>query len=951
MFKKLLLFILLSCTLSNLEAQNITLSGTLQDSLINKPIAFGSVALVSSDSTLVSHKRSAANGTFQFTEIENGEYFLIVAHPKYLNHTRPLSISQNKKLGSIYLFQKKQLLKRVVIKDKKAIVVRGDTISFAADSFATRQGDVVEDLLKLLPGMEVDESGNITSSGKKVEKVLVNGEEFFGTDPTVATQNLPSKAVEKVEVYDAKDAQEVFSGFVTDKDTKVINLKLKKEMSKGFFGKVSSASGLNNDRWNQSLLLNKFSDKEQLGAYYLSNSNGMASMGWEDQDSYGGTATDDNNFSWNPFGGNTQNGITKSWKTGGRYKNSYKKNNQKLNISYGNSRSSTLQESRSYTENLLPNNTFFKSDTSRSTRFNMTHAINARYETDLDSMLRLVCWLNTTVGTSNTLAKDSYYNVNDEDELISFNNRNANTDGLRTKINSSVTLNKKFNKKGRTLSLRTTYNYNNNKTEGFTQSRNAFNLLNGGENLLVDQKRTNTVRNRVGNANLVFTEPISKKLRLKLNYGYRDSKNQNDNITADTAGLGSGNYIRQIDSLSNQFSSRQLTHTPGFTLRYDTEKWQADLGSNINLTSFQQFDFLRGNDFSYRQTNFIPMARLKYKFTKYKRVSLSYSGRTIMPNPTQLQPFQDNTNPLSIVVGNPNLRMAYTQSLSVYYSSRSRLEGSYFNANLRFRNGINQIGTNRVFDESGRTVTSYLNLPNNYSANLWTYVRRKLIGDFRFGMNLNSNYSYMPNVINDTKGYNANFRTNIAPSVSYYNKDLLYFNLKLSTAYTQNENRGNVERKLAYVTYSPSATLNLFLPQFISVRNSFEYNFQPAVAPFNEAFTRTFMTSRIEKQFLPKKNLALRFEVFDVFNQNRGYSRSNNVNYNTEEFFLTLGRYWMIGATWNFFSGPMAVKRQGAKDKSISGKAWLGKKKKEKAESKKSSTPSGSASDRVIIVN
>jgi len=948
--KKILILLVFTALNPVIKAQTAVVQGVIQDTLINKPIAFTSVSLVSSDSILLASQRTNAKGAFLFQVADSISYRLLVAHPKYVTHSRMLQPPYTTAKLRIDLFQKKQLLKRVVIKDRKAIVVKGDTISFAADSFATRQGDVVEDLLKLLPGMEVDESGTITSSGKKVEKVLVNGEEFFGTDPTIATQNLPSKAVDKVEVYDAKDAQEVFSGFVTDKDTKVINLKLKKEMSKGFFGKVSSASGLNNDRWNQSLMLNKFSDKEQLGAYYLSNSNGMASMGWEDQQSYGGTATGGGNYNWNPFGGSTQNGITKSWKTGGRYKNSYEKNNQKLNISYGNARNTTLKESRSYTENLLPNNTFFKSDTSRSTRFGMTHAINARYETDIDSMLRLEYQLNASVGTTNTVSEDSYYNVNGDDELISFNNRRSNTDGLQTKINNRVTLNKKFNKEGRTLSLRASHNYSNNQSEGFTQSQNAFNLLQGGENLRLDQKRDNTVRNRDVGTNLVFTEPLSKKLRLKLNYAYRDNKNQNDNITSDTAGLGAGNYIRQIDSLSNQFSSRQLTHTPGFTLRYHTEKWQADIGSNINLTSFKQFDFLRGNDFSYRQTNFIPQARLKYKFTKYKRVTMRYSGRTVMPNARQLQPFQDNTNPLSIVVGNPNLRMAYSQSLSIGYSSRSRLEGSYFNADLSLSNGINRIGTNRVFDESGRTITSYLNLPNNYGANVWTYLSRKLIGDLKFGVRLSSNYSYMPNVINDEAGYNANFRTNIAPSISYYNKDLLYFNLKVSTAYTQNENRGNVERTLSYFTYSPSATLNLYLPQFVSVRNSFEYNYQPAVAPFNEAFTRAFMTSSIEKQFLPKKNLSLRFEVFDVFNQNRGYSRSNNVNYNTEEYFLTLGRYWMIGATWNFFSGPMAVKRQGGGDKGVSGKGWLGKKKKEKVKEKKSSVPSNGGGS-IIIVN
>ena len=936
--KRLLTLLVLIVCISNLSAQGLSIQGSLHDSLISKPIPFASVSLLQSDSVLVSTQRSSLKGKFLFNGIDSGDYILIIAHPKYATHTRSLlKLSSNQNLKNVSLFQLKQLLKTVVIKDKKAIVVRGDTVSFAADSFATKAGDVVEDLLKLLPGMEVDASGNITSQGKKVETVLVNGEEFFGNDPTVATQNLPSNAIEKVEVYDSKDAQEQFTGFTgftAEKDTKVINLKLKKEMNKGAFGKVESAGGWE-DRWKQKLMINRFNDKEQIGAYYLSSSNGMANMGWQESQSYGGTNTGGDGTS-NPFRGGAQNGITKSWKSGVRYANKYEKRNQELNVNYGNARTKKERSSRSYTENLLPENTFFRSDTNSSTNFNSSHAVNGRYKTDIDSMLRLDYRFKFSIADREENTQSASYNTDNNEAPISFNNRRSNTESLNTKVSNNITLNRKFKKKKRTLSFNFGHSYNNTNSNGFLESTNALDLINGGEANFLDQKKDINNSSRNANAKVVFTEPLSKQLRLKVSYNYTDSKNKNSNITSDTLGYGAGNFNNQLDSLSNIFTSRRIAHIPGFQLRYETKKWRATMGSDINFTEFDQFDVLRANDFSYKQTNYIPSLSLQYKVSKYRKITVSYSGRTTMPSSNQLQPFQDNTNPLSIVQGNPNLRMGYNQNLRLNYYTRSKVNGSYLSAWLNAGNNINRIGTNRFFESSGRTITTYENLPNGYNGNFGTYLSKRISGTkFRYGMYARSNFSYNPNLINNISGFSQSMRASFSPSLNYYNEDLLSFDLDLDATYQSNTNKGNVDRTVAYFSYSPSVDLNLFFPHFISVESYVVYDYQPAVAPYNTPFTRTYMKSTISKQFLPKKNLTLSFEVSDVFNQNKGYNRQSNVNYNTESFYTTLGRYWLIGATWNFFSGPTAVKRRGAgSDKDKSGQGWLGKKKTKKEEKK-----------------
>lgn len=936
--KKLFILLLFFGIAVQSSAQLFTVQGSLNDSLRMNSIPFASVSLIDADSILVSTQRSLANGHFKFNVIDSGQYTLLIAHPKYAIHKRTLLVNKNMNLKQIELFQLKQLLKRVVITDKKAIVVKGDTVTFRADSFATKAGDVVEDLLKLLPGMEVDASGNITSQGKQVETVLVNGEEFFGNDPTVATQNLPSAAIEKVEVFDSKDAQEQFTGFTSESDTKVINLKLKKEMNKGAFGKIESAGGWE-DRWRQKLMLNRFSDKEQIGGYYLSSSNGMANMDWQDRGSYGGSGSSNDGTS-NQFRGGAQNGITKSWKTGVRYANKFEKNNQELNVNYGNLRTKRERASRSYTENLLQENTIYKSDTSASTNFNSSHAVNATYKTDIDSMLRLDYRLRFSIADRSEITDASSYNRNNEDGLISFNNRSSTTESINTVISNNITLNRKFKKDKRTLSVNLLHSYNGTNSDGFLLSNNALDLQNGGQTDYLDQKKNRNTSNRSINTKVVFTEPLSKKLRLKVSYNYSDIKNNNSNITSDTLGFGAGNFENQLDSLSNIFTSRSKSHVPGFQLRRETKKWKTTIGSEINFTSFDQFDLLRNNDFSYDQTNFIPRLSVQYKVSKYKKITISYNGRTSMPSPNQLQPFQDNTNPLSIVQGNPNLKMSYYQNLRLNYYTRSRIGGSYLSVWLNFGNKINGIGTHRIFESSGRTITTYENLPNAYNSNFGTSFSKKISqSKFRVGAYLWGNYAYSPNIIDNAAGYNQSVNVSISPSLRYYNQDLLSFNIDLATRYRNNSNNGNVNRTVSYISYSPSFDLNLYLPSFITIGNYIEYNYQPAVAPYTTPFTRTYMKSKISKQLLAKKNLTLSIELLDALNQNKGYNRQSNVNYNTESFYTTLGRYWLIGATWNFFSGPTAIKRRGAKNKDNSGKGWLGKTKEDKVEKKSVPSP------------
>ena len=267
MKRKIVLLSLAWCLISILGyAQVYTITGKLQDSMNVKPVVFGSVSIISkSDSILKTFGRTNQKGEFSLNVKQPGKYILLIAHNTFVDYVEDIEIlesDRDKNLGTINMFQRGQLLKEVFIKNSAAIKIKGDTLEFLADSFKVKEGAMVEDLLKVMPGIQVNKNGEITAMGEKVEKVLVDGEEFFGDDPTVATQNIQSKVVEKVQVFDKKSDQAAFTGFDDGEEQKTINLKLKKDMNKGAFGKVELGGGWE-DRWKNQAMINAFKDKRQ----------------------------------------------------------------------------------------------------------------------------------------------------------------------------------------------------------------------------------------------------------------------------------------------------------------------------------------------------------------------------------------------------------------------------------------------------------------------------------------------------------------------------------------------------------------------------------------------------------------------------------------------------------------------------------------------------------------
>lgn len=924
MIKKLFtLLITLGC-LQFAVAQQAQISGIIQDSMNVRPISFVTVSLIKSgDSVLQQFTRTNQQGKFNLSKIPYGKYIMLIAHSNYVDYVDEIQVQTNEiNLGTISLFERGQLLKEIVIKNAAGIKIKGDTLEFLADSFKVKQGAMVEDLLKVLPGIQVNKKGEITAQGEKIEKVLVDGEEFFGDDPTIATQNIQSKVVEKVQVFEQKSEQAKFTGFDDGQEQKTINLKLKKGMNKGEFGKVEAKAGPN-DRWEAQGMFNSFKDKRQFSMYGVMSSLGKTGLGWEDRRTYTGTGNDfqmddEVGFIWNSNDdeddnswGSVREGLVKAWTGGIHFADKWDENKQHINANYSFGRINTVKRENSFTENLLPNFSYHTLDTSSSFSSKNTHRISAKYEFMPDSFTNIIYNMSGRLGFNEGVSSKHSYNESTSNTPISSTATENDNSSTTTRVNNQLTINRKLRKAGRTISLNTNYNYNKNDGLGFLQSNNSF--LQGGSSIsqqLDQQKDQQQITNYL-NADLTYTEPIVKNVLMKLSYSI--TSDQSKSVKTTLAKLaGTNDYGDRIDSLSSDFDSKINSHTGGLEFKFTQKKHIITLGSRIRYSTFNQIDLVRNKTYDYNRWNVFPTLRYTFKKNQFSRVTFTYTGSTKQPSITQIQPVQDNTNPLQVYLGNPNLKIGYNQNFNVNYFNYKVMTSRSIYSGLNFTNTYNMISINRFFDETGRTINQYININGFYSMNAWAGYGRKLgASPFEGRLDVNGSYTHTPSIINNIQSITHNYSVSLKPNLSYSIDEKLYTSATAGVIYTDAKNTIQTNRNIQFLSLNPTAEATYTIAKDFEINADIDYLYNPAVGPYKTSFSRFLLGAYVAYKMLPNRNLTWKLSVFDALNQNKGYDRSTTNNYNTERNYLTYGRYVTAGLVWNFTSGPMAA-AQGA---------------------------------------
>lgn len=929
MFKKALLLFFFSFLTFFMNAQVRQIEGTLQDTFNIKPVVYASVSLIrKSDSTLITYTRTAQNGSFLLSTKDTGRFIILASHALFVDYVDDIELKSSDTkldLGEIPLIQRAQMLKEVIIKNTAAIKVKGDTLEFLADSFKVKQGAMVEDLLKVLPGIQVNKKGEITAQGEKIQKVLIDGEEFFGDDPTVATQNIQSKVVERVQIFDKKSDQAQFTGFDDGQEEKTINLKLKANMNKGEFGKIEVGGGWE-DNWQNQIMVNSFKNKRQLSAYGLMSSIGKTSLGREDKGKYasndsGPQMDEDGGFMWVSDDDDddidwgrrkTPEGTTKAWVGGAHYANKWNDGKEQINANYSFGRVNKTKRETSYSENLLPNNRFFTKDTSSSFDSRNTHKLSAKFTWNIDSMTTLIYKTNNRIAFIESNKNNSTDNIATNDSPINNSSRNTTNDSKIIKVTNSITINRKFKKTGRTISLDLSDTYNNNEGSGLQTGDNVFYQLGNPINQILDQVKKQTQLSNNLSTTLTYTEPLSKKFLLKTSYNFNASTNNSNKNTLEKALPNDDDYTLRIDSLSSDFDSKVISHTVGAELKFNEKKYNVTAGTRMRYSMFTQNDLIRNLNYDYNRLNLFPTLRFNYKFDQFRRFTFSYNGSTTQPSISQLQPIQDNSNPLEITIGNPDLKVGYTQKFDLNYFSYKVLSSRAIYSGISFSNSFNSISMNTYIDGLGRTIKQYVNLNGGYNANLWGGINTKILkSDFEGRLNIGGGFSQRPTITNNVNGVTNSQNFTLTPSLNYSKDELMYATIDLGTMFSNSRNSIKSNRNISYFSFIPSASINFYLPYNFEIGTDADYQHIPPVAPYNTSFDRFLWNGYLAYKMLKNKNLEWRASIYDILNQNKGYERNTNDNVNSERYFQTLGRYWMISAIWNFSSGPMANTQSG----------------------------------------
>jgi hypothetical protein len=893
--------------------QNAGIKGKLADSTSTEIPENAVVAILNQkDSTMVTFSRSDKNGKFQINKLDSGHYVILISYPKYGDFVDHVELKQNENLDlkTIYLTQKAKLLQEIVIK-QAAMRMKGDTTEYNADSYQVKPNATVEDLLKQLPGIQVDKDGKITAQGQQIQKVLVDGDEFFSDDPTIATRNLRADAVSKVQVFDKKSDQAEFTGIDDGNTTKTLNLKLKDNAKHGYFGKLSVAAL--DKYYNGQALINAFKGKRKLAAFLIGSSTSNTGLGWQDSQNYG---FQNNNVQVMEGGGisisfggsddlGTQSyygqGLPESIKGGLHFSNKW--NNDKYNLGgdYIFNKLSVRSAGNTYTQNILADSVYYDRQSANSHSDNLRHSLAGTADLQLDSSSSVRITANGYVGTSQSSSNFQSQSLSEENNPVNSSVRNTSSNGDNASFNTNALWRKKFKKKGRTLSVNFEERYNSSNSNGFLN--NISNFFDGTGNIIkkdsTDQNKVNDIVSNVAGIRGTYTEPVSKKSFLEFNYSFYNNSSTQKKLSYNKD-LG-GKYSDLVDSLSNDFRYIYNTHSAGINYRFNDKKINFSFGGNIANTAFEQSDLVKDTTRKYNYYNLAPQANFTYKFNPYSGIRFNYNGNTQQPTIDQLQPLKNNEDPLNIIVGNPSLKQEFQNRFNLSYNNYKVLSERSIYIGTYFTSTHNDISSTYTIDAFGKRTTKYINVNGNFSGNLYAgYYIKIPKTKFRTYLRPQFYISHNNNFINGLENLTKSFNVSSTVGIGYYKEEKYNFDASFTPSYSQSHSSISTVAGTNYWTYDYSFNGSIYPIKKLEIGTDIDFNFRQKLNAFDKNNDVIVWNAFIEKKFLKKDALTVRASINDILNQNKGYDRTIQPYSIVEKHYLTFQRYGLITVTWNF---------------------------------------------------
>lgn len=888
----------------------IKITGSVVDSTNDSYLEYTSISAIrSSDSLLISFTRADEEGKFALSVPQSGDYMLLISHPEFATYLHDITVpNKDFDAGALALISKSLLLEEFVFTENRAIIIKGDTTEYSADSFKVREFANVDELLKRLPGLEIDNKGNITAHGEKVQRMLVDGDEFFSDDPAVLSKMLRASAVDKVQVFDGKTEDAQFTGVDDGERIKTINLKLKDNAKSGYFGKVELGGGLPG-YWENQAMINSFKKKRKLSAFAIMSNTNKVGLGWDDAGKYGSgggfqmseeggfsveSSGGEDNFS-NYNGGFGGQGLPKTWNGGLHYGDKYGENGQhELTADYRINKNdlSTLVNGRS--QYMLPDTQYVNVSKDDQFSSSMRNNINARGKIYIDSTSDIIIRAGASHvnNISNSLNSGYYADLNENkfNESSSSRATERNTKAGNMEINYR----KKLKKTGRTFTAKLMGNVSEASSDGSFNSTNSY--FGTIPDLIYNQRKEDNVNNSTFNAKFTYTEPLSEKLFLTTNVYTNLNNNKNRSLTYDKDGSG-GEAINDI--FSSDYNYRVWTNSGGADLRYNMSKYSIAVGANVAYTDFLQTDNALDTSRNYSYPNFFPSITFRNSERRSSNFYVRYDGATRQPTINQLQPLRVNTDPLNIRLGNPDLKQEFRHNLNFNYGKYELLKEQYFYTGGGLTYIDNAIGTEQNISPFGSTTRS-VNVAGNFTSYLYGGYSKKVKAiKSRVSANLNGSYNRSISILNGVNTVTENY--NIGPSfgIAYDKDSTIMVNFNLAPSYNANSTQNN-SQNTNFLQMKTTFDGSYLFPGGIQVGTNVDWLVREKTTPM-DIYNNVFIwNAYVSKSFLKDRSLVLKVTGNDILNQNIGFQYFTYNNTISETQYNNIRRYFMLSIGWNF---------------------------------------------------
>ncbi len=903
------------------QAQEFKILGKIIDSVEGNPLESATIyAEVPKDSSLVNYAISNKDGNFEL-QGKTGYKQLNVyfTFNGYKTRVLAVEIQSQVDLGLIKLEEQSQELNEVqVVGERIPIQIKKDTLEFNAGAFKIRPDATVEEVLRKLPGVEIDSEGKITVNGKEVDQVLVNGQVFFSKDPKIATKSLPADVIDKIQILNSKTKEEEFTGDIGDGNTKTINLTLKEDKTNGFMGRLTGGYG-QDKRYQANGLFNYFNKSKRVS--FLMSSNNINNAGFSFDEVFemvgnsrsGGIMVNSNGaFSIGNLAFGFGQGIVTSSTIGASFADKKEKEYEvggNYFFSYGDS----FNNEKTSRENFLPNNHYFTDIRSSFTGNTNSNQGSANLEFDIDKTLRISLAPTLNVGRSNAIDVSNTANTNEENALINTNTTQQVTDGFERKFSNELEIMKKLDTLGRYFRVA----FSNNNVAGISRS----NLWSTSE-LFGNDPGSNTLDQETNIDNLndqfqiatKYRQPFGKGVFLDLGYSYenRNQRNERSVFELDNA---TGQYTVFSESLSSDFEFVNAQHTPTAELRLEKEKLQVEIGAAYNLIGLNNRDFLQNVSFSQDYDKLLFNANLNYTLGQNTGLSLSYQSFLDIPAINQIQPVPNVTNPLNIVIGQPNLSPTTNHSLFFDFSNYNWQErlGFFVYAGLNFSNDqvVNVSNTN----ENLVRVTTFANVSGAYNHYVGISYSKQIKKDSVYTLKFNLRpYLNLQNNIGFTNGSQlvANqFNASPRMGLTFNYKEKLEIEPEYTFGYNSTKYNLGTLQDLNYITQRFALKTTTYWPQNLVWANDISFMYNGNVGPGFDK-DALFWNMSLGLQIMEKKG-TIKLLGYDLLNQNINTRRTAGQDFIQDYQGTVLRRYFMASFTLKFdsFGGSGAPNKSG----------------------------------------